>query len=1417
MRTFNFKRWTAAVITVLMLIGVIPFSTFAASAEFTNSQLSVAIDKESTLAPGVTLNDYTVYDKNGDQVRMFVTKADMSVDTVKLFASYKNMDPTVYGMSKLTEQVAAFNNKAAAGDPYYQGTVVAGINSSYYNMTTGKPTGTFVMNGIDVTNEAEGNSRSFFAVLNDGSVMIGGKGEYSSYKGQIKEAIGGYFHIVKDGQVYEDGYWSKTNPQKYPRQTIGITAEGDVILMMADGNQAPKSIGLTLLEQAQVMVDLGCVEALHLDGGGSGTYACKPEGQDDFVITNSPSDGSERSISNGFIIVSTAVASYTFDHVAYEVENDYMTPGTSVNVAVSGVSSTGNAADVPADITYVVDNGTYADGVFTAGDAVGDATITAMYNGQAVGSVTLNVVLPDAIAFSSAEMTVPYGKTVALGIDATYGVKEVAIKASDFTFALSNSAVGTIDGFNFTACAEDPAVTESDISAVLNGTELTANAKIILGKGSEVVYDFEDGTSVVVFDETPGTKYNYVWPETTQEIVDATTGEVHSGNYALSGVVDYSNSLESGYMKTSMYSTEQRVFKNAKKVGIWIYIDDEFDGLWARWTLQSVTFDANGNPVFGSSINSNNMDNTVGGTGVVSSFTEPGWHYLWADVSAYEAVGWKANSAMMQFYLSDRDGSAFNYVSRENRNIPATYQFYFDDITVDYSSAVDDREAPIFGGVTYAVEGMPDAAALNNQTVNTGKVTFAAKLADNTTLTNATGINADSVKAYIDGIETKCTYTGGVVTADVTGLDNGKHQVKFAAEDKMGNYASAFGYITVAADDSGSTVKLVPHDADLTYPKLGSIYWMDLVATDIQTVKSVEATIDLDNNSTWQLDHMTVATGFEASYTVDERFNVATVTVTKTGDVDATGEAALVSMPVRVWTLKEGYVYPNGTKAGAQAYTLRQFTTSLNEYWGMAVIADIDRGVLVRVDDTIDSFSGDGVKCDTEMWFCGTHKGNVAGAADYYNSWDKGHYHTAEAVADVAATCTTAGYTGRTFCAACNSVVDWGTTIAAAGHDYAVTDGVLKCECGEVFNGVYTDGKTYVDGVMLSGWVDGKYYADGVALTGIAAVDGVYYNFGDDGVSKGKYTGLVEIDGKYYYAKLGTLTAGWFDIDGAWYYFLPETLEAAEGSVTADNGITFDFVDGKVQSVVWEDWYSFKRCWYGPSYYYNTSKNVKYLMVEIDGDIYFFNSAGCMQKGVVVSHESNRFEYFAYDCGTDGKGQLYTGVAEDMYFENGWQVRELRLAYANGEYVFVKNTNKVADTCTVDLVGELTGLVFADGEVYYVENGYPVAKGLVQASDGNYYLITSTLKAVKNCWYGMNETHLNGYSLATGIYWFYEDGRMQVKEGIYREKNGNICYYENGYPVAKGLVQDTDGSYYLFTSSKKAVVNSWYGMNETHL
>ena len=1118
----NTNRVLALILSVIMVLGMLPFSVFASSADslslidgkFTNSQLTIANEKNAMLAPGIMQDSYVLYNNKNEQVKMWVTTADVSVDTVKLFASYKDMDPTNYGMSKLTEQVASFNEKAAAGDTYYQGTVVAGINSSYYNMITGKPTGAFVMNGIDVTTESEGNAYGYFAVMKDGTVKIGNKGDYSKDKGNIQEAIGIYTMLIVDGQICS----GLNTTQYYPRQTIGITAEGKVILMTADGNQAPKSIGLTVQEQAQAMLDLGCVWAGHLDGGGSCTYAAKAEGSNDFGIVNSPSDGSERSISNGFIIVSTAVSDGKFASAALTAENEYVTPGSTVAISAIGVDKAGGSAVVPNDVTWQLADasfGSVTNGTFVSSGKVGAAVVQMVYDGKVVGETTVNVVIPTDISFMSSEITVPYGKNVALNITAVYGAKKVILKPSDIKFTLSASSIGAISGFDFTAGAEGVAATESTLTAAFVYDEsITAATTIKLGKGSEVVYDFEDGTNQKVYiNEPEGTKYNYVWPESEQFVSSVLAGDkVHSGSYALGSHVSYANSLESGYMKTSVYATETRVFENAVGVGAWIYIPDECVGLWARWTLLTGTVDENGNPVWTGNLNSNTMDTTAGGTGIVYTFKEPGWHYLYADTSAYSAVGWKANGAMMQFYISDRDGSAYKYVASENSNIPGNFTFYIDDITVDYSSAVDDREAPVFSNVTYATEGMPDAALLNGNTITTNKVTIAASLSEYTGKSNFTGLDEATIKAYVDGVEYQANYANGKVSINDLVLTNGKHVIKFSACDKMGNYGYIYQYITVNAEESKSTIKLVPTDASLDRIKLGSIYNMDIVATAIEEVAKVEIVIDLDNNSTWQLDHMTVAAGFTATYRVDTEDNIATIVITRTGKNTQIGGAALATLPVRVWTLKTGYVYANGTKAGSAALTLAQFK-SMNEFWRMSVIANVDKGVLTRVDNTVDTFSGERVFCDTEMWAnYGNMTKTVEGKA-YYDAWDGGHVHSAHAIADKTATCTENGYTGRTFCDGCNSVVEWGTTIPATGHTHTVTEGVLKCACGDLFSGVYTDGKTYVDGIMIAdGWNGESYYKNGVKLTGLQEIGGYYYDFGDNGVCENK----AKLDGFYY-------------------------------------------------------------------------------------------------------------------------------------------------------------------------------------------------------------------------------------------------------------------------------------------------------------
>jgi len=56
-------------------------------------------------------------------------------------------------------------------------------------------------------------------------------------------------------------------------------------------------MGMNLEELANLMKDLGCTDAMNLDGGGSSTFWL------DGKVMNSPSDKHERTVANALVIV----------------------------------------------------------------------------------------------------------------------------------------------------------------------------------------------------------------------------------------------------------------------------------------------------------------------------------------------------------------------------------------------------------------------------------------------------------------------------------------------------------------------------------------------------------------------------------------------------------------------------------------------------------------------------------------------------------------------------------------------------------------------------------------------------------------------------------------------------------------------------------------------------------------------------------------------------------------------------------------------------------------------------------------------------------------------------------------------------------------------------------------------------------
>jgi Icc-related predicted phosphoesterase len=85
------------------------------------------------------------------------------------------------------------------------------------------------------------------------------------------QAVGGGPVLIKNGKIRdtsrEEGF-GESHLKRHPRTAIGYLNDHTLLFMVVDGRQS-SSAGVTIKELAQIMLDVGCYEAINLDGGGS--------------------------------------------------------------------------------------------------------------------------------------------------------------------------------------------------------------------------------------------------------------------------------------------------------------------------------------------------------------------------------------------------------------------------------------------------------------------------------------------------------------------------------------------------------------------------------------------------------------------------------------------------------------------------------------------------------------------------------------------------------------------------------------------------------------------------------------------------------------------------------------------------------------------------------------------------------------------------------------------------------------------------------------------------------------------------------------------------------------------------------------------------------------------------------------------
>lgn len=273
-----------------------------------NRYLSVGIKDDGSYIQDIRKPNYgdyyiTIYDPDTYEI-LLAKEVEFNADTLGQRSTtvfYNKGDHDIPNTMKFfveTPEVLTFIDNQL----FAKGTVSPkGINRVYTDDT----------NFALVTNDPE-----VFQLLEEGHIVRVQKLIHSEVY-RFNAVIGGDSTIIRDGRVLTQHEMDRGGTHataRHPRTTIGITADGSLMLGTIDGRQhlgeaGVVSNGVSFRELARMMYHYGAVLAFNLDGGGS-TQMIVRNDRGDFDYVNSPSEGphinpsqSYRSDGNGILLV----------------------------------------------------------------------------------------------------------------------------------------------------------------------------------------------------------------------------------------------------------------------------------------------------------------------------------------------------------------------------------------------------------------------------------------------------------------------------------------------------------------------------------------------------------------------------------------------------------------------------------------------------------------------------------------------------------------------------------------------------------------------------------------------------------------------------------------------------------------------------------------------------------------------------------------------------------------------------------------------------------------------------------------------------------------------------------------------------------------------------------------------------------
>ena len=306
----------------------------------------------------------------------------------------------------------------------------------------------------------------------------------------VAYAVGSLYSLVENGRAA-----SGLPAGAAPRTAVGQRSDGSLIFYTIDGRKPGHSIGATMDQVARRLIELGCADALCLDGGGSTTLAVTRPTDTLAERINQPSDRVERSVSNQIFLVASNQPTGQLSHFHVSAENAYVLAGSGTEISAAAVDTNFIPMNQRYDLTASA--GTLRGDVLITPPEGGDITVTAEGGGGRGSTVVHAITAPDAVAVRDDQnaiitsLNAAPGTAVQLHGSAAY--KHLPLKADQevFSWALEGD-IGTIDENGlFTASALG-----TGRITVTAGTQSASIDVTVSTQHLETLEDFEGETTI---------------------------------------------------------------------------------------------------------------------------------------------------------------------------------------------------------------------------------------------------------------------------------------------------------------------------------------------------------------------------------------------------------------------------------------------------------------------------------------------------------------------------------------------------------------------------------------------------------------------------------------------------------------------------------------------------------------------------------------------------------------------------------------------------------------------------------------------------------------------------------------------------------------------------------------------------------